>query len=91
MNEKWVVFGENKNLHVERVRGVGKKFITWGDHQRGGRVNRVFVHGFFPSFEAADDARVACRYAIQRAYEAGESALIWGKNAIKESPGFSES
>lgn len=90
--EQWALFTENSSMCVERVVSIGKKYLTWGSHpsepSRKGRVNLVLVLGLFPTYEAADDAKLAARYAIQRAQEAGEPALIWGKQAIKTSPGY---
>jgi hypothetical protein len=41
--ESWALFLEDQSMCVERVIGIGNKWLTWGKGANNGRVNLVLA------------------------------------------------
>lgn len=84
MTEQWAVFSQAPgNLSVYRVLSLTARRLTWRRPNGGCRwVHAAMVHGLFPSFHTADDARQAARRAL------ADGDLIAAKQAIKNAPKY---
>jgi hypothetical protein len=82
--EQWLLFskkGGTAGLAIEALRKPTKRGFSCGTGDRRVYVARGLVQGFFPSFEAAADARDAARREVD---------LGAAKTAIKRSQGYKE-
>jgi hypothetical protein len=93
MTEQWALFSMSgygiHNLAVQRVHSLTKTRISWKRPNGATRwVSLSMVHGLFPTFEAADDARQASRRAY-RGDDGRGTDLIAARAAINAASGYS--